>query len=498
MRKDYKLLAEKVFDLVKKLSPSEKKHVLSESMRKRKGKRKGDKSYIKLFSLYSSASRFEIKPLEKKFGSSEAAFISANRYLRGFIFESLSRSESEDTDSLSVAKKAVEKGFPRYAKTILEKALKDSLGETDLSKEFQMIDFLEVIDRYYLNQSKGNKPFDGSRYFLDHSIRSKSKWIVGQVRKSIGLPLLERARIVALYEQEVAEYLNSTLLPLTRYEVLVAARILYFAKGDVYKGNSIQPEIEKLILQNPQLLPIEVRINEAHRTITSFILDNNFVAAKDCLQKLMSADHPEHLSSQLNRTWLLDSIFLAAASGELDYAPRAVRDYNKYESLLNSKQRIRLAQAISVIFFHNGDWESAIIWQNKIAIHPGRNQMGIAWMPYLVKAICFYEQGYLYEAKSMVSKYDKIELSCRGSYSETMFSWLGKLIAASGNKLSEQRILGEMLDEFKAKWEIDKEFQLEGSNFSLLLWIQSKVDSESIREATIASNQAGIPLFKIG
>lgn len=495
MKTDHKPLAERVYLLVKSLTPLEKRRF--EDFVKKIAKGNNSKpSYLKLYTLYSSKSKFIIQKLAKPFGGEGSSFNVANRYLRKYILESLAVSGIQVTDTVALARKSVEKGFPKYAKQVLEKEILACSRKGEFGSLVRLCQELEDLNRFYLDQNSTSDITQKLNSEFYHF--SRSKILYSEFKAGLKEPLLFQEELYQNHIGDLEKALLNIYHPTVTYQVLKTTQLCYVLGRRYESAASIQPRVLSTLNENKELFPIEKHLHENHFHITFAMNRGDYSEARSLLNELAAREYPEHIEPIVNRHWVIDSIYLAAALGDIDYAPRAKLDFKKFSHLLTSVQKVRLCNVISSLYFHNEDWQTAIEWQNKLASYTVRNSLRIGWIPYMVKSICYFEQGYYYKAKDLIQKYLKSEHSSHFSHCTFVLKHLLEIVESSENKLGQKHLLEVLNKDYLLSKEASKEFLDESDHFDLLPWLASKLKSEPLSAIVKRNNQLGIPMFRLG
>lgn len=495
MKNNTSSLPEKVFQLVKSLTKTERGRIVSFIQ----ATPKGQKSYFKLFNLYSSRSSSNVNDAEKAFGGDRTSFKVANRYLRKILLEALVVDTSEKLNTLDLARKAVEKGFPKYAKQLLEGVISKSMEEENRGDLIELFDELELIERHYLGEkSSPTRTRLESLYFSDLSVYSQCKVMYEALKSTLGKGGEEMEKAYEKHKDILESFSTGIYYPRTEYLLLKTTQLHLSIGSKFTQAASLQPRVLKIISDFSSLFPIEKRINEVNTQVSFLINGGEYTEARQLLTDLASEEYPAHLEELISKTWVLYSIYLAAISGDIEYLPRAEKDFNKYEHLLSTHQRVRLSHAIGILHFHKGEWEMALNWQNRVLSKSTREKMGIEWLPFLVRAICQFEQGYFYRAKVTIGKFQSSTLNQRYRYPSLVLEHLLGVINAEENRIGKQFLWEQLKESYCSEVDGNVEFQAEERVFSLSYWIDSKVNKKHIRELFLECQQPGTPLFLLG
>lgn len=495
MKNDIKPLAERVFDLVKSLSKVERSNALSSSSMSNRRPGKGEKAYINLYKIYHSLPQYDEKIVLARFKGDKGSFKVANRYLRKVLIESLLTESASRHLSLELARKAKEKGFPRFAKHILKKEIERKISTGDVSDTILLVEELEILEKFYLDANTSSAENITENVFSDISVYSQCKLLYKKFKSTIGSGGVEMRQAYDLGKEQLDQLGKRIHHPKTQYLYLKTVQLSKYLISDLEGASLVQKRIWDVIEKNKELFPIEKVINEVHFQVLFFINDFRFDDARILLTEMASGDYPTYVDNLVKRTWVLDSIYLAAASGDLGHTPRAVKDYLKYEHLLSSVEKFRLSHAISVLYFNRGDWDNTILWQGKIAGMPIRKALNSEWIPFLMKAICYFEQGYGYKARTLIEKFRSAGLNRRFRYPSLIFQHLSSILETEGNIFETKFHFGKLKTEYLENRKNDAGFQSESWSFLLDFWLEAKLSNLPIHQVVKASSESGTPLM---
>lgn len=496
MSKDKKTLSEKVFDLIKSLSKTERRKVLSSNELSENAKRKSQKSYLKLFKIYASLPKYNSVQVLKKFGGDKSSFKVANAYLRTVILENLAAENSKGQNILAVAQKAKEKGFPKYGKQLLIREIDRKLAKGEKSDLLGVFEELETLNKYHLDSgySADSKSKEES-FYKELAAFSRSKLLYARFKECLGGSAEEMLEAHEAGKEEMELLSRGFYQPQTQYQILKTAQLFFRIGMDFEKASAMQAKALLLIQENEGSFDIEKLVTETHIRVLFLINKGELEEARGMLTDLGAKDYPSYVENLLNRYWVADSIYLAAAAGDLDYIPRAIKDFGKYSHLLSPMEKLRLSHAISVLYFMKGDWANTILWQGKVSSMPNKNDRRYTWLPYLVKSICLFEQGYFYRAKSTAKKYFEFDPNGGFVYPSLVLNALQRILENTDNIIGTRKILVYLSEECAKLMETNLEFQSESLGFVLTYWLKAKIQKKSIRQIISEDSQTGTPLF---
>lgn len=477
MKNDKRSLLTQLVDLVSSLTKKEKQAFSRYANKPGLKREKGGSNYVQLFEFIGNGKSLDFEKFKQKTGLKDSEIITAGRHLRKTIFESLVFSDSNLISGLHIARKAQEKGFFKYAGSVLAKEISQAVSEENLEYLEILLQEAEMMRRFHQIVFTFSKIGSFQDFMSQYARYTEMKKVMADLQSYIRTSVQNRK---AQHQRlaPVIERLNCES-PFIRLQVrYLMMKTLWLRVG--FRNSLALPyhfEMLDLIRQNAELFRVEEIIHEYRRAISLLIDQGDVSGAQRLLIELSSMEVPLHLEKIILEIWIINSAVIAADNGDMGIGRRALKDIEENEDLLPAKWKFLVFHAASVLHFYNEDWEQCIHWQVKLSRLSKSQKEGKKWIPALVKGICQYELGYPDKGEKHLQAVSKEDAPDYFSFvSEIVKEFYSHYSEAPNSKLFLQNAKAELTKRIDTE-----EFGYAVHYFDLRAWIESKLQQQPIK-----------------
>lgn len=494
MRKERRNLLYQLDDLIQKLSKRDRQLFKWYIQRASGSKKRESLNYVALFDFYCVNKRKGLDKIEEKTNLTDSELISAAKHLRKLIFESLVFFESNMISGLFVARKAKEKGFVKYAVTLLHHEIEIASENEELEYLTMCLGELNSIKSFLpTKNSPQMKVPEYSVYLKQYSNFIEIRSVTLLIQKGIKSNFGERKSLFNSLKEKVQTL--KTPSPYIRIEVsYVRLLALWNTLGfENQESKRYQSRVVELMNSKPLLFSPEEFLREMRLLILLHLNFGENDKALELLTDLASRDYPEYMEEQVLELWLINSLILAAITNDESLRRRALSDFEQNEGTISYKWKFSAFHSASLLYFIDNDFHSCIQWQNKLNKLPAEIKKGREWVPYLVRGICFFEQGYFAKGEKSLRV---LQERSSDQYANHASNLIMGYFTLKDQGAATQLFLQEAAKKFKEMKDSD-EFGYSIHFFDITVWLESKIRNRSLSEL-FSDESAHLPsLFRV-
>lgn len=375
---------DKCFDLIRKMSISEKGYFKRVSAVHAKGMKK---DYFKLFDILESMDAYDTVVIRKKGGSRiYGQLANLKNYLYNQLLDSLQQYHTTDLSEINnligQVKILYHKGLKEQGEWLLKKA--EELSTTH--EKFQCLLQVKELEHFFLSEEGDKKSLiqKKEKLLLDFNqinLKLENLFEYYQLRAHLKLLILTTGSVRGKSDiQLYRELLKNPLLQRESNCLSITARYLFHSiKGMIYyyvqeiqaAYNNLKSATE-ILDSHPHLFEISDRIKTLQRKSAVGISLNDFETALDDLHRLRNLEVRHHQNRELIFQYsYLQEFTIFLMTGRLDEMEQLLPDfeteYNTYHGTLNKVFEIQLISRVSIFCFIEGRIDAALKW-NELAM----------------------------------------------------------------------------------------------------------------------------------